>query len=202
MLGGTQEREKADEEILSQMSEEEQEFDEPEWQDSIRRLYLAGRIKKRKEGNRVFYRAVKEEDLPQEEAADAMTPNDRLNISRMARKFRSCRYAVVRNEVAANGITYTLTVTKKEQTYHILYVPDNKEWPENAFSRMLENDRGIRIVVPDISTKLYVAKNFDDFVRKSYPDENPLLCFNQTHLFCLLTVGQFFQKTTWKNLVR
>lgn len=203
MLGGTQCREKIDEEILSRMSNgAEQEINEPELQEGIRRLYLAGKIRKRKEGTRVFYRLAEDGASQKEEPLEVMTVNDRMNISRMARKFRSCRYELIRDEVAANGLKYTLTVTKKGYTCRIIYVPNGSVWSDDTYAKMLENDRGIRIVVPDIPTKLFVAKKFDDFVRNSYPGENPLLSFNQMHLFCLLTIDQFFQKTTWKSLVR
>ena len=176
-------------------------IEEDELAASIRRLYLSGRIRKRKDGDRIFYSiADGKESFPEYEGASSSS--DRKSISLMARKFRSCRYKVQRNFVAENGLVYTLFVEKKGAKYMLSYISNTEDLDGSVFSKMLENDPGIRIVVPDNKTKLSVAKIFDGFVQESFGEENGLLYFNQKNSFRVLTVEQFFKKTTWKNLLK
>lgn len=180
-------------------------FDIDTVQAAIRRLYLGGKIKKRKAGNKIFYKlaAETEDDGDDEEQwLESETKSDRKNISKIARKFRSCRYKVVRGYIAPNGMGYSLSAEKKGVTYLILYVPNTEGWEPDTFSKMLENDSGIRIVVPDNQTKLAVAKIFNVFVGKFFEGEESLLSFNREHSFRVLTIDQFSRKTSWKNLVK
>ena len=175
---------------------------------SIRRLYLAGKIKKRKVGKQVFYRRAdvnehnNDDDDDDEGGLENETKIDRKNVSRMARKFRSCRYKVIRGYIAPNGVGYSLSVTKKDVTYLISYISNVDYWTPEIFSKMLENDKGIRIVVSDNKMKLSVAKIFDEFVRDMYGGSNGLLSFNQEHSFRIITIDQFAQGRTWKTLVK
>lgn len=177
------------------------EFDEEILSTSIRRLYLAGKIKKRKDGKQIFYRKNNEKTEKQADSEE-QTINDKKNVSQIARKFRSCRYKVERNHVFKNEFRCTLLIEKKGKSYSLLYVPSLEEYDQSIFPKMLDNDSGIRIVTADTTTKLAVAKAFNDFIMQKYNEENGLLSFNQEHSFRVLTVEQFFHKTTWKTLLR
>lgn len=197
-----------DEAILSLLGEDERELDcegidTDMLMASLRRLYLAGKIRKRKDGKKVFYRLASDTETRNgKEEPDGNSPDDsidRRNVSRLARKFRSCRYKVERNYVASNGVRYTLALEKKDKRWLLLYAANPEAIP-GSFEKMTENDPGIRIVVPDDRTKLEVAKLFNDYVSSRY--EDGLLSFNENNSFRILTMEQFFKRTTWKNLLK
>ena len=177
-----------------------------EVQAGIRRLYLGGKIRKRKEGKQIFYKiadtAGDDMDNDEVDGLEGETQTDRKNISKIARKFRSCRYKVTRGYIAPNGMGYSLAVEKKGITYLISYVAETGDWQPDVFSKMLENEADIRIVVPDNPTKLSVAKIFNKFVQAFGEEEDGLLSFNREHSFRVLTMEQFARKTTWRNLVK
>ena len=168
---------------------------------SIRRLFLANKIKKYRVGKQIFFKkSTAEEEMlynSNDEAEDDEQTPDSKNISRLARKFRSCRYIVKRNYSTDNGLLYSLMVEKKGIQYYIMYFSSFSGDDNIVFSKMLENDKDIRIVAADNRTKIEIAKTFDAYVEKN----GGLDEFNKDHAFLILTMSQFFQKTRWKMLV-
>ncbi len=168
----------------------------------IKRLFLTNQIIKWRVGKQILYKNSTEEDkmLYTNSADNEDATPDSRNISKLARKFRSCRYVVNRNLSTENGLIYSLMVEKKEKKYYIMYFSSFSDEESTVFDKMLENDDCIRIVAMDNQVKLNIAKSFDRFVTEKYP-EGGMNEFNQNHAFLILTMNQFFQKTRWKILV-
>lgn len=185
---------------LQEIGEKLEELPKPMLLQSIRRLFLSNKIKKYRVGKQIFFKkSTAESEImynDKDEAEDDQTP-DSKNISRLARKFRSCRYIVKRNYSTDNGLLYSLMVERKGIQYYIMYFSSFSGEDNILFSKMLENDKDIRIVAADNNTKLAIAKSFDAFVEQG----GGLDEFNKEHSFLILTISQFFQKTRWKMLV-
>ena len=126
--------------------------------------------------------------------------SDYRQVSKLARKFRTCRYTVEREFSSDSGLIYPLRVTKKNKTYYIMYFSNFSQQDKGIFGRILKDDDSIRIVVSDVNVKLEVAKAFENFVDDEW-GENGYNEFRKNHGFYILTINQFFKKTTWKNLV-
>ena len=126
--------------------------------------------------------------------------SDYRQVSKLARKFRTCRYTVERGFSSGSGLTYSLRVTKKNKTYYIMYFSNFSQQDKNIFGRILKDDDSIRVVVSDANVKLEVAKAFENFVDEEW-GEDGYNEFRKNHGFYILTIDQFFKKTTWKNLV-
>ena len=186
---------------LQEISEELEDLPKSMLLQSIRRLFLANKIKKFRVGKQIFFKkSTAEEEMlynNNDEAEDDEQTPDSKNISRLARKFRSCRYIVKRNYSTDNGLLYSLMVEKKGIQYYIMYFSSFSGDDNIVFSKMLENDKDIRIVAADNRTKIEIAKTFDAYVKKN----GGLDEFNKDHAFLILTMSQFFQKTRWKMLV-
>ena len=174
--------------------------------ESVTELVLANQLYKVKkdreiyfsfcDGNReiLYNRDEVMEDLQKEKGKDYH------NVSRLARKFRSCRYSVERDKEAKNGLVYSLYISKNDSAYFIEYASrlDFFKQPD-VFKKMLENDDSVRIVTPTEATKLSISKRFDSFVLENYAGGYQE--FRKKNSFHILTTKQFFQKTTWKTLL-
>lgn len=169
---------------------------------SIKRLFITDEITKYRDGKTILYKLSSEEEkraFAKILDGDDGTP-DGHNVSKLARKFRSCRYIVKRDFSAKNGLEYNLMIEKKGQKFYIMYY-SSFDQDKEVFQKMLENDNDIRIVTADSKSKIEVAKSFDDFVNDEY-GEDGMQEFSKNHAFLILTMEQFFRKTTWKDLLQ
>ena len=172
-------------------------------------LFMKNKLKKKRvEKTIFFFRPNEEEERLKhmtEDELDEMNDDgteDYRNISKLARKFRSCRYQVERTFEASNGITYSLKLSKKGKEYYVLFSSSEDMFKStDIFEKMLEVDESIRIVTVDDMTKMNIARRFDAFVGEKY-GENGFVAFKNEHSFEILSLRQFFKKTTWKSLVK
>lgn len=125
---------------------------------------------------------------------------DYHNISKLARKFRSSRYHVERDFTIKN-LVVSLKISKKDKQYFIFYISSIDFFKtKSIFNDILQIDSSIRIVSPNESIKLSICKLFDDYIDLQYGD-NGYNDFRKKYSFKILTMEQFFKKTTWKNLL-
>ena len=168
---------------------------------TVRKLFIEDKIKKTRKNGAVFlsYKNEEEEILYNETNKDVV--NTSKNISRLAKKFRSCRYSVERDIKTKNKILYSLKVSKNKIDYYILFVSDMNYFKDkNIFIKMLKNDATIRIVAENEEIKVMIVKKFDNFIMASY-GKSGYEEFYKKYGFSILTIDEFFKKTTWKTLV-
>ena len=170
--------------------------------DTINYLYTNNFIiKERKNLDIVFYLNI------EKKIEDIFIPNnfddnsDYHSISKLARKFRSSRFHVER-DVIINNFLFSLKLEKQNNIYYIKYVSSFDFFKKNnIFDDILSIDDSIRIVTFDETVKLSICKLFDDFIKNKYGKEG-YIAFKKNHSFNILTLEQFFKKTTWKNLLK
>lgn len=170
--------------------------------DTINYLYTNNFIiKERKNLDIVFYLNI------EKKIEDIFIPNnfddnsDYHSISKLARKFRSSRFHVER-DVIINNFLFSLKLEKQNNIYYIKYVSSFDFFKKNnIFDDILNIDDSIRIVTFDETVKLSICKLFDDFIKNKYGKEG-YIAFKKNHSFNILTLEQFFKKTTWKNLLK
>ena len=175
-------------------------------QEAVAQMFISSQLKKCRVGDKILFSVNKvkedtEEVLTEETDEVGNEKNaDYHAVSKLARKFRTCRYEVERDYVSSSGLTYPLKVTKKDIPYYIQYFSSFSEQDTDIFGKILKDDTSIRVVVSDESVKLEVAKAFETFVDNEW-GEDGYNEFRKNHGFYILTINQFFKKTTWKNLV-
>ena len=132
------------------------------------------------------------------------TPDSR-EISKIARKLRSSRYNITRS-VKRFGIDFSIKAEKKvgkeKLRFYILYVSDQNFFTETKrFDSILKVDTAIRIVASDETVKMGIAKSFNEYVVGKYKKKDAYSKFREEGTFFLLTLDEFFHKTTWKTLL-
>ena len=174
-------------------------------QQAISQMFLSSQLKKCRVGDKILFSVNQNTNINNisnsEESEDINNENaDYHAVSKLARKFRTCRYEVERDFSSSSGLTYPLKVTKKDTSYYIQYFSGFSEHDKDIFGKILKDDNSIRVVVSDEMVKLEVAKAFETFVDDEW-GEDGYNEFRKNHGFYILTMNQFFKKTTWKNLV-
>ena len=168
---------------------------------TVRKLFIEDKIKKTRKNGTILlsYRNADEEVLYND--IDENIASSSKSISRLARKFRSCRYSVERDIETKNKLFYSLKVSKDKSDYYILFVSDTDYFnKKDVFAKMLKNDDTIRIVTENEEIKVVIVKKFDNFIMNTY-GKNGYDDFYKKHGFSILTIDEFFKKTTWKTLV-
>ena len=130
---------------------------------------------------------------------------DSKEISKIARKLRSSRYNIVRG-VKRFGINFSIKAEKKvgkeKLRFYILYVSEQDFFSETKkFDSILKVDSAIRIVASDEIVKMGIAKSFNEYVVGKYKKKDAYSKFREDGTFFLLTLEEFFHKTTWKTLL-
>lgn len=170
--------------------------------DSVNYLYVNNFIiKERKESNIFFY--INEEKKTDSILLSAKEDDnsDYHYISKLSCKFRSSRFHVER-DVIVNNFLFSLKLEKQDKIYFIKYVSSFDFFKKNnIFDDILNIDDSIRIVTFDEKVKLLICKLFDNFIENKYGKEG-YIAFKKNHSFNILTLEQFFKKTTWKNLLK
>ena len=172
---------------------------------TVSQMFLSFQLKKCRIEDKILFsindncdKKTSSEDEDEENGLEGSS--DYRQVSKLARKFRTCRYIVEREFASKSGLTYPLRVTKKDKTYYIMYFSSFSQQDKDIFGRILKDDDSIRVVVSDANVKLEVAKAFENFVDDEW-GEDGYNEFRKNHGFYILTIDQFFKKTTWKNLV-
>lgn len=172
-------------------------------------LFSFGIVSKVKRDRTLFF-FYKENDEKQpnietfSEAEENNTP-DSKEISKIARKLRSSRYNIVRG-VKRFGINFSIKAEKKvgkeKLRFYILYVSEQDFFSETKkFDSILKVDSAIRIVASDEIVKMGIAKSFNEYVVGKYKKKDAYSKFREDGTFFLLTLEEFFHKTTWKTLL-
>lgn len=171
-------------------------------------LFSFGIVSKVKRDRTLFF-FYKENDEKQPNIetfseAEENTP-DSKEISKIARKLRSSRYNIVRG-VKRFGINFSIKAEKKvgkeKLRFYILYVSEQDFFSETKkFDSILKVDSAIRIVALDEIVKMGIAKSFNEYVVGKYKKKDAYSKFREDGTFFLLTLEEFFHKTTWKTLL-
>ena len=171
-------------------------------------LFSFGIVSKVKR-DRILFFFYKENDEKQPNIetfseAEENTP-DSKEISKIARKLRSSRYNIVRG-VKRFGINFSIKAEKKvgkeKLRFYILYVSEQDFFSETKkFDSILKVDSAIRIVASDEIVKMGIAKSFNEYVVGKYKKKDAYSKFREDGTFFLLTLEEFFHKTTWKTLL-
>lgn len=174
-------------------------------QQTVFQMFLSSQLKKCRVEDKILFsindKFDKKTSSNEEDEDNEMERNsDYRAVSKLARKFRTCRYIVEREFSSDSGLVYPLRVTKKDKSYYIMYFSSFSQQDKDIFGRILKDDNSIRVVVSDANVKLEVAKAFENFVEDEW-GEDGYNEFRKNHGFYILTTDQFFKKTTWKNLV-
>lgn len=173
-------------------------------QKAISQMFISSQLKKCRVGDKILFSVNQDINLndidKSNDKEDEDNNADYHAVSKLARKFRTCRYEVERDYSSSSGLIYPLKVTKKDISYYIQYFSAFSEQDKDIFGKILKDDKSIRVVVPDERVKLEVAKAFENFVDDEW-GEDGYDEFRKNHGFYILTMNQFFKKTTWKNLV-
>ena len=173
-------------------------------QKAISQMFISSQLKKCRVGDKILFSVNQDINLNNiDKSNDKENEDNNADyhaVSKLARKFRTCRYEVERDYSSSSGLIYPLKVTKKDISYYIQYFSAFSEQDKDIFGKILKDDKSIRVVVPDETVKLEVAKAFENFVDDEW-GEDGYDEFRKNHGFYILTMNQFFKKTTWKNLV-
>ena len=173
-------------------------------QKAVSQMFISSQLKKCRVGDKILFSVNQDINLnnidKSNDKEDEDNNADYHAVSKLARKFRTCRYEVERDYSSSSGLIYPLKVTKKDISYYIQYFSAFSEQDKDIFGKILKDDKSIRVVVPDERVKLEVAKAFENFVDDEW-GEDGYDEFRKNHGFYILTMNQFFKKTTWKNLV-
>lgn len=171
-------------------------------------LFSFGIISKVKRERSLFFFYKENEEKPANieitTETEEDTPDSR-EISKIARKLRSSRYNITRN-IKRFGINFSIKAEKKvgkeKLRFYILYVSDQDFFTETKrFDSILKVDTAIRIVASDETVKMGIAKAFNEYVIGKYKKKDAYSKFREEGTFFLLTLEEFFHKTTWKTLL-
>lgn len=171
-------------------------------------LFSFGIISKvKRERTLFFFYKENDEKQPNIETFSETEENtpDSKEISKIARKLRSSRYNIVRG-VKRFGINFSIKAEKKvgkeKLRFYILYVSEQDFFSETKkFDSILKVDSAIRIVASDEIVKMGIAKSFNEYVVGKYKKKDAYSKFREDGTFFLLTLEEFFHKTTWKTLL-
>lgn len=171
-------------------------------------LFSFGIVSKvKRERTLFFFYKENDEKQPNIETFSETEENtpDSKEISKIARKLRSSRYNIVRG-VKRFGINFSIKaekrVGKEKLRFYILYVSEQDFFSETKkFDSILKVDSAIRIVASDEIVKMGIAKSFNEYVVGKYKKKDAYSKFREDGTFFLLTLEEFFHKTTWKTLL-
>ena len=171
-------------------------------------LFSFGIVSKvKRERTLFFFYKENDEKQPNIETFSETEENtpDSKEISKIARKLRSSRYNIVRG-VKRFGINFSIKAEKKvgkeKLRFYILYVSEQDFFSETKkFDSILKVDSAIRIVASDEIVKMGIAKSFNEYVVGKYKKKDAYSKFREDGTFFLLTLEEFFHKTTWKTLL-
>ena len=171
-------------------------------------LFSFGIVSKvKRERTLFFFYKENDEKQPNIETFSETEENtpDSKEISKIARKLRSSRYNIVRG-VKRFGINFSIKAEKKigkeKLKFYILYVSEQDFFSETKkFDSILKVDSAIRIVASDEIVKMGIAKSFNEYVVGKYKKKDAYSKFREDGTFFLLTLEEFFHKTTWKTLL-
>ena len=186
-------------EIIKQNKED---FNKKTIIDSVNFLYVNNFIiKERKDSNISFYINLdKKDDKIINEKTAIEDSADYHAVSKLARKFRSSRYHVER-DIVSSALLFSLKIEKNDECFFIKYVSSIDFFKKNnIFNDILNIDNSIRIVTSDEYIKLSICKLFDKYICEKYGKDG-YIGFRKNHSFNILTLEQFFKKTTWKNSI-